>query len=129
MDRKELILEWIKTRRDNGEFSMPCMFQITTPKFMDEDGIENDKNIKILTDIFDKYGIEWQNVDTIGGAFNLNREWIETSNIPCYVEYCGVYPVEWDIEDVVTLEQLDCEGKVIIRVLWRPEEDVYIPNH
>ena len=129
MSRVDLISEWIEKRMNDGEKPMPCIFQITIPKFLEDERLEDDENIKVLTNIFDKYGIDWQSVDTIGGAFNLNRDWIETKDIPCYIEYCGVYPVKWDVEDVATLEELDYDGKVIIKVLWHPEDGKFIPNN
>ena len=129
MDRDKLISSWIETRKSNEEKPMPCIFQITVPEVLKDGILEDHGNIKVLTTIFDKYNVKWKAVDTIGGAYNLNRDWVETADIPCYIEYCGVYPIEWDIEDVVTLERMDYEGKVIIRVLWHPEEGKYIPNN
>lgn len=128
MDRKNMILNWIKDRRNNGEKPTLCVFQITVPKFSEDDNLEDSENIKILINIFNKYQISWNCVDTVDGSFNLNREWIETKDIPCYIEYCGVYPVDWDIEDVITLERMENEGNIIIRVLWHKEEK-YIPNN
>lgn len=63
------------------------------------------------------------------GSFNLNRDWIETTtDIPCYIEYCGVYPVNWSPEDCRTLEKLDYQGKVIINVVYHIDGK-YISNH
>ena len=129
MSRIDLISKWIKKRMDNGEDPTPCIFQITTPKFLECEKLEDNESIKVLIDIFDKYGIDWQSVDTVEGSFNLNRDWIETGDIPCYIEYCGVYPIKWDIEDIATLEKLDYDGKVIIKVLWHPEDKKFISNH
>lgn len=129
LDRKQIISTMINDRKSNNEKAMPCIFQITIPKYFEESNLENDNNIKALIDIFDKYDIEYKSVDTIGGSFNLNREWIETSDILCYIEYCGVYPIEWDVEDIVLLEKLDYDGIVVIKVLWHPEDGKYIPNH
>lgn len=128
MERKNMILNWIKDRRDNGEKPTLCVFQITVPKLSEDDNLEDIENIKILTNIFSKYQIGWNCVDTVDGSFNLNREWIETKDIPCYIEYCGVYPADWDIEDIITLERMENEGNIIIRVLWHKEEK-YIPNN
>lgn len=127
MERKNMILNWIKDRRDNGEKPTLCVFQITVPKLSEDDNLEDIENIKILTNIFSKYQIGWNCVDTVDGSFNLNREWIETKDIPCYIEYCGVYPADWDIEDIITLERMENEGNIIIRVLWH-KEGKYIPN-
>lgn len=120
-------------RKEAGEEPTNCIFNVTIPKFVTYDSksgsLETDENIKVVTDIFDKYGIEWQSVDTVEGSFNLNRDWIETTtDIPCYIEYCGVYPVNWSPEDCRTLEKLDYQGKVIINVMYHIDGK-YIPNH
>lgn len=128
MDRAKLISNWIQRRKNDGEEPMPCLFQITTPNFLGGTMLKEDQNVKAVISILDKYGINWQTVDTIAGAFNLNRDWIEATDIPCYIEYCGVYPAEWDIEDVVALEQMEYEGKIMIRVLWHTK-DGFIPNN
>lgn len=130
MTREKIISGWIQSRKEDGQKPIPCIFDITIPKFLIDfkDKLENNESIKIITDILDKYNIEWNKVDTIPGAFCLNKDWIETNDIPCYIEYCGVYPTEWDIEDVVTLEKLEYEGKIIIRVVWH-EDGKYIPNN
>lgn len=128
MDRKSLILKWIKDRKDIGEKPTPCVFQITVPKFSEDSNLQNGESIKVVTNILSKYQIDWNCVDTVDGSFNLNREWIETKNIPCYIEYCGVYPVNWDVEDIIKLERMENEGNIIIRVLWHIE-DRYIPNN
>jgi hypothetical protein len=128
MNNAERISDWINSRKKENQSPMPCIFQICIPKSVSGKELEEDENIKILTDIFDKYDINWGIVDTIGGAYNLNRDWIETGDIPCYIEYCGVYPVEWDIEDIVILEDLEYEGKVIIKVMWHTEKG-FIPNN
>lgn len=128
-DRKQMILNMIEERKNNNEKPMPCIFQITVPRYLEESNLEDEEKVKLLTKLFDKYNIGWKCVDTIGGAYNLNREWIETSDILCYIEYCGAYPTEWDIDDVVTLEKMDYDGSIMIRVLWHPEEGKYIPNN
>lgn len=87
-------------------------FYITTPKLFEED---NDQNIKELLKIFDKYNIQYSKVDTVYDFFDLNREWYMTDTpIECAREYSGIYPVNWDISDVIKLTELDKEGKVII---------------
>lgn len=123
----EAILSLRQNRLDNDEKPMSCIFQITTPKW--QEILTNDESIKSIVKILDKYNIKWNEVDTVSGAFNLNRDWIETGDINCFIEYSGVYPVEWDAEDAATLAELDAEGKLTIRVIWHPEKEKYIPNN
>lgn len=101
----------IQYRIDDKELT-PCAFLIS--KTIDE------KYVKEITDMFDKYNIKYESVDTAPAAFNLNRDWIQTdyktSPIPCAIEYSGAYPSNWNMEDVVRLVELENEGKVIILV-------------
>lgn len=130
MNREEAILGYIKSRKENNQTPIPCIFQITVPRCTEDSlQLREDENIKIITNLLDKYGIHWGTVDTIGGAYNLNRDWIETADIPCYVEYCGVYPVDWDTKDSALLEQMEYDGKIIVKVLWHTSEGEYIDNH
>ena len=125
-NRQKCIQGYIDERKADGQIPTQCIFQISTPAITDN--LQNDESIKTMINIFNKYNIPWSTVDTIGGAYNLNRDYIETKDIPCYIEYCGVYPTNWDIKDVVTLEKLDYEGKLIIKVLWHINDE-YIPNN
>ena len=129
MNKKELVLSWINARKQDNEKPINCIFQFTTPKYHSRLELEKDDNICKLTNILDKYDIKWDCVDTISGSYNLNRDWIETTDIPCYVEYPGVYPVDWDIEDVLTLENMDYDGKLIIKVLWHTDDGKFVSNH
>lgn len=128
-NRADMISGWIQSRKEDGQEPIPCIFSITIPQFLLEGRLEDNEYIQKVTSILEKYKIEWTSCDTLPGAFCLNRDWIQTKDIPCYIEYCGVYPVEWDIEDVVTLEQLEYEGKIIVFVDWHTKEGEYIPNH
>lgn len=122
-ERKESLRGMIQARIDDNEL-IPCQFSVS--KTVD------DKYVKEVTDIFDKYEIEYNSVDTLSGAFNLNRDWIQTdykkSPVPCAVEYCGAYPANWDIEDVLKLVKLEEEGKIIIMVYYISDDDL-VPNH
>lgn len=72
-------------------------------------------------------------VDTIAGCWNLNDNWYELDGVEAVVEYCGVYPVKWTIEDVVLLEKLYYNRDIYINVLWKRENEdgtiSYIPNN
>lgn len=43
-------------------------------------------------------------------------------------EYWDVYPVGWNIDDVVELERMESNGEIVVLVNWI-EGDRYIPNH
>lgn len=120
---KDSISRIMLSRIVNNEV-IPCQFSIS--KTYDE------KYVKEVTDLFDKYRIVYDLVDTLSGAFNLNRDWIQTdstvSPIPCAVEFSGVYPASWDIEDVIKLVKLEEEGKIIIMVYYIDEGGKLKPN-
>ncbi|MDE6014101.1 MAG: hypothetical protein K2H41_00165 [Acetatifactor sp.] len=122
--RTEVIQEWIGARKERGEITR-CMFYITVPKDTD---LYKDETIKKIEGILDKNHVSHGNVDTVCGAWNLNRDWIETGEIDCIVEFCGVYPVNWDMDDVAELERMETEGEIIVLVDWI-EDGKHIPNH
>lgn len=122
-ERMDCLKDMIQARIDDNEL-IPC--QLSISKTIDE------KYVKEVTDIFDKYGIEYDSVDTLSGAFNLNRDWIQTdykkSPVHCAVEYCGAYPANWDIEDVLKLVKLEEDGKIIVMVYYISGDDL-VSNH
>ena len=122
--RTEVIQEWIDARKERGEITK-CMFYITVPKDTD---IYKDETIKKIEGILDKNHASHGHVDTVCGAWNLNRDWIETGEIDCIVEFSGVYPVNWDVDDVAELERMETDGEIIVLVDWI-EDGKHIPNH
>lgn len=91
---------------------IPCRFVIS--KTIDE------KYIDEIKSIFEKYGVVYNNVDCVSGSFSLSRQWIENdcekSPIQCIVNYNGVYPANWDTDDIIRFVQLEKEGKLIVMV-------------
>lgn len=128
-ERESILLEWIKRRTKDNE-TTKCRFAITVPKLVNN--LDNNKFIKEVCSLFDKYGIRYIKADTMPGAFNLNREWIETDDstpIECAIEYPGAYPVGWDIKDVARLEEMEQNGDIIVRVSWFTKDGYVILNH
>lgn len=125
-DRKELIQEWINARKEAGEKPVQCMFHITVPRA--DANLREDKTIRKVEEMLARNGATSGHVDTVPGAWNLNRDWIETGLIDCIVEFCGVYPVSWDMDDVVELERMETEGEIIILVDWF-KDGKYVPNN
>ena len=100
--RTEVIREWIDARKERGEITK-CMFYITVPKDTD---IYKDETIRKIEGMLDRNHVSHGHVDTVCGAWNLNRDWIETGEVDCIVEFCGVYPIDWNLEDVAEFERL-----------------------
>lgn len=124
--RENKIQKWIKNRIENNEINN-CVFYITSPQYTECVCKEN--YITNIIEILEKNNIKYDYCDTVSGSWNLNNEWIQTEKIECIIEYCGVYPINWDINDVVVLENLHNEGKIIIRVYLIDKDGNYIPNH
>lgn len=122
--RAEVIQGWIDAGKERGE-TTKCMFYITVPKCSD---LDKDGTVKKIEGILDRNRVGHGHVDTVCGAWNLNREWIETGVIDCIVEFCGVYPVNWDISDVAEFERMETEGEIVALVDWI-ENGRHIPNH
>ena len=122
--RAETIREWIEARKERDEITK-CMFYITVPK---RTNLIKDQTIKKIEGILEKNNVAHGHVDTVCGAWNLNRDWIETGEIDCIVEYCGVYPVNWDMDDVVEFERMECDGEIIVLVDWIVDGK-HIPNN
>lgn len=124
VERAKTILGWIDARKKRCEITK-CVFSITTPKI---NNIYNDKTIKKIEEMLKRNNVNSGCFDTISSSWNLNRDWVVTDEIDCIVEYCGVYPVNWCINDVVELERMETEGEIIILVDWIVDGE-YVPNH
>ena len=125
--RVENIKKIIEKRKERNEIHT-CKFYITVHGIIEPliTPIRKNKRFKPIIDILDKNHIEYGCCDSFPGYWSLNHYWIETDDIECTIEYGGVYPVNWNIEDVVTLEDLYYEGKFIIMVDVY-EDGKYVP--
>ena len=93
-------------------------FNISTPKVTDEGGLDKENPaLKEIEFILNKYGALSATVDNVPGAWNLNREWLETCVMECAIEYTGVYPVNWHLGDILRLEELSNSGQLIVNVM------------
>lgn len=102
-------------------------FYISTPKTTNDGGLDRENPaLKEVKAILNKYGALYYTVDNVPGAWNLNREWLETGIMECAVEYTGVYPVNWYLADILRLEEMSNNGELIINAMikncnrWEP---------
>lgn len=123
---KEMIQNCINNRKERNELT-PCIFYISIPDARDK--LLDNRLIQKISRMLNKYHVDNGICDTVSGAFNLNRDWLETGVMNCAVEYCGVYPVDWDIEDVLEFEDLEYSGQILVNVIWKLGEGEYEPNH
>lgn len=120
MDRDEIRMSKCIEYRVNRQETTKCIFDVTVPRCMNyvQTFIKN-PIIQEICEIFDKYGIDHIITGAIPGSWSLDRLWIETeikTPIECAIEYSGVYPVNWDIKDVIKLEKMESSGQIIIKV-------------
>lgn len=123
--KKVCIKHWIDEAVTRNE-TVPCTFAVTVPKYMSN--IAGNETIKKVEDMFRRGHAESKQVDTIPGAYNLNRMWTETGPMDCAIHYQGVYPVQWNIEDVAEFARMENEGEIIV-VVHQVIDGQYIPNH
>lgn len=126
MDQKraEYIQNMIDSRKEKGE-TRSCIFYITVPK---NTNIRKDPVIQKVEEMLDRNHVTHGHVDTVEGTWNLNRDWVQTDPMDCIVEYCGVYPTGWEINDVEELERMENDGEILVMVDWIVGGE-YIPNH
>lgn len=108
-NRKNKIQNMIAERLADND-TKNCLFQIILLKEESKD---------VLEDLFKRNGYETYTVDTVDGCWNLNDDWYELDNVKSIVEFCGVYPVEWNINDVFLLEELYYNRDIYIQVFWK----------
>jgi len=95
---------------------------VTFPEFKEIKEFATSLPIKMVTQILIRNKVNHHVCDTIPGAFNLNRNFIETcSPIKCAIEYSGAYPAEWDLNDVLLLEEMEYQGLIYILVYYLDE--------
>lgn len=120
------IKEWIKNRVEDKETNT-CFWGIRVNGFYGN--IYSDPKIKEITDILDRNGVEWQACDNMSGAWNLNHDWIETKEMECAIEYCGVYPVNWkDVKDIAWFEFMVNAGYLYIHVMVKDKDGKWVNN-
>lgn len=125
-NRKKAIQEWIISRKEKNEINQ-MLFYITVPAL--NINVYKDETLKLIADLLNRNNVSYNYVDTIPGAWNLNRDWIETDVMDCIVEYCGVYPINWSIDDIITFEELENQGKIVVLAIIKTTDGKYIPNH
>lgn len=126
MIREEIIQNYINWRKRHNHINK-CVFCITAPG--DVQDARNEKRLDSVRELLDRNNVNYHYCDTVMGSWNLDSEWIETEKFECVIEYSGVYPIHWNIKDVVEFEALNNDGKIVTRVYLVDEDGNYIPNH
>lgn len=101
------IQRWINTRMENKDYRNTLF------------------SVLVLDPAYEKQVLElikrnyphYNRVDTMLGCWCLDDDWYEFY-ADAITEYCGVYPVNWNIADVVFLEELYLRRKIYIDAAW-----------
>ena len=72
---------------------------------------------KQVIELIERNYPHYNRVDTKLGCWRLDDDWYEFY-ADAITEYCGVYPVNWNIADVVFLEELYLRRKIYIDAAW-----------
>lgn len=108
--------------------TVKCIFYIKNLSRVGNDNIYSDLSTNPFLQMVQKY-TELNVVDTVSGSWNLNDDWYETREIECIIEYGGVYPINWNIYDVVFLEDMVNSNKFFIQVFYIDSNGKMIPNN
>ena len=111
--RLESVIKSMEDKISRGEIPDRVILKFSPPE-VSWKFLENE-NIKLIKEVLSCYNIDSRITYEDKGSFNLNRQWLETDVIECFIYDYGVYPVDWKIEDLQILEDLDYKGKLIIR--------------
>lgn len=80
--------------------------------------------IELIKRNYPKYNICYTKL----GFWCLNDDWYEFY-ADAITEYCGVYPIKWNIADAVFLEELYFCRKIYIHASWVTKDGPFRPIH
>lgn len=103
----ERIQTWIDERMKDNDYG-----QVLFSVLVLDPAYEN-QVVELIKRNYPKY----TRCDTKLGCWCLNDDWYEFY-ADAITEYCGVYPIKWNIADVVFLEELYIRRKIYIDAAW-----------
>lgn len=121
----ELIVEMNSDQDGNLCTSASRIQSWIVKRMEDKDYIRTLFSVLVLDPSYEKQVLEliernyphYNRVDTKLGCWNLNDDWYEFY-ADAITEWGGVYPVNWNIADVVFLEELYLRRKIYIDAAW-----------
>lgn len=82
---------------------------------------------KTVEELLRRYNHDDDTVDTVAGCWCLNDDWYEFQE-DATIEFGGVYPIHWNLGDIIYLEELYQKRKIYINVCYRTK-DGWTPIH
>ena len=114
----ERIQEWIDERMKDNDYGK-VLFSVLVL-----DPAYENQVVELIKRNYPKY----TRCDTKLGCWCLNDDWYEFY-ADAITEYCGVYPIKWNIADVVFLEELYLRRKIYIDAAWVAKDGHLRPIH
>lgn len=114
----ERIQKWIDERMKDNDYG-----QVLFSVLVLDPAYEN-QVVELIKRNYPKY----TRCDTKLGCWCLNDDWYEFY-ADAITEYCGVYPIRWNIADVVFLEELYLRRKIYIDAAWVTKDGHLRPIH
>jgi len=114
----ERIQEWIDERMKDNDYGK-VLFSVLVL-----DPAYENQVVELIKRNYPKY----TRCDTKLGCWCLNDDWYEFY-ADAITEYCGVYPIKWNIADVVFLEELYLRRKIYIDAAWVTKDGHLRPIH
>lgn len=125
------IKDSIQERKERKEITNTIFYLTTSKAAYEKADLMSVQAFQEAVALFQKYlgDDNYIQVDSVDGCWDLNRVWYKFSDIPCGVEYSGVYPLEWEWEGVKRLIELIDGGEIWVTVMvWNRKNKKYIPN-
>lgn len=114
----ERIQKWIDDRMKDNDYGKVLFSVLVLDPAYEKQVVE------LIKRNYPKYII----CDTKLGCWCLNDDWYEFY-ADAITEYCGVYPIRWNIADVVFLEELYLRRKIYIDAAWVTKDGHLRPIH
>ena len=112
------IQNWIANRMENKDY-IKTLFSVLV--------LDPDYEQQVI-ELINRNDPDYSRVDTKLGCWNLNDDWYEFY-ADAITEWSGVYPVNWNIADVVFLEELYLRRKIYIDAAWVTKDGHLRPIH
>jgi hypothetical protein len=114
----ERIQKWIDERMKDNDYGQVLFSVLVLDPAYEKQVVE------LIKRNYPKYNI----CDTKLGCWCLNDDWYEFY-ADAITEYCGGYPIRWNIADVVFLEELYLRRKIYIDAAWVTKDGHLRPIH
>jgi len=79
-------------------------------------------------ELLSRYNYNDYTIDTVSGCWNLNDDWYQF-RCNAIIEWSAVYPIDWNLADIIYLEELYNKRKIYIQVYHKVSGNIWEPIH